>query len=1154
MTRARSTLSRFSQKLSIVLLLLDTFSLSAMRAFAQDVSQTEGKRSGSSTISASGKQLVEQSGLAPDALNIIPPPIPKARMVPMEQAVPQDMRMWFPEYDGDGFFASLDPRPLADNAQLDSTTIFEKTVKPILNSLGFSTDSFADLPFAIPKHSGIPLNQIDIPRLTKRMCDDARHDYSQSSQITSKESLMLSAAQVHLVHTSDAFAAQAETFPPLPQPRREDETVSFSSVEELAPLLCKVLESAGDQRTYETLTKESSSFLDDLNPIFEDLTGLSLRDLVQNNQRQELYYFFPEVHHSQAKEFAPEIPRPLDVVIEHVGIRVSRRENQSAYSATGRVLHKYGVTNKVGFSQSVAAGKSANELEKLLGRADKTARVLSIPSDWPELVLLPSGEARVDDRSIPGLRYTYRTPAYVDYRGKHLVYVWLDAETGTPIEVTALSGNAGGSARAKGNTLHRDPSLPNAEVTDFRFDPPGGRPNDPVPPFPLHVMNELEGGPQSPFTISPNLTFPPVGTEWNFTSAGSPAETLPTFADVEKIDLFATMYRYLDMITSAPFGRLVGNNFPSSAVKLHVISSCNSPDLARYDEDYEITLGLYHSTSPCPNYPGTPTETGKTFHDHTLVAHEMGHLLTLQQYGYLPSPAAARRQPDWCHLTVFSSVSACPLPVRPSYVHDFADAWVHLFERTNCVAGWMGRWLSAFGDDSLSCVKHYEGSNFPRLSQVPDPIRFSYSVTPLELANYSADAWNQNFPEHIGDHFPEHRKIASGSMDYADMQVAASALWEVSEGRRSFDQSGMANLTYLTRFVQTLATTGWLGSEPLENQCIPGQSQGPTCRRDVSLYSDRDVYRGLVDLEVKLANQWRIDSAFGRRVIDRTINKVTSGFARAGLFMIPPACIDDDPTNNLPFCATGDTGGDAVIDVTDNDCSDDRIADGSGDPCDFSSIRGVLHQDRDYVKVGLPVPGFHVWTGPRYRFSGQEADLTSSPICNNTFRVEVAEDEDFTTILVHSGWLHTSSTRPCYCNWSFTQAEWKSITDRLLDAGRDRLYYRVITCRTPTFAINATPCVRYGYNPVSGERIELPGWLASNLRRSTRPANGLFGKVAPPFAILDICKSRFGCKWRLRKDGIPPEFFKFLIPKPKIGPPVPPLDHAPSIRSQRSLE
>lgn len=1073
-------------------------------------------------------------------LNILPPPIYKVPLVPNQDALVRGLRIWFPEYDGDGFFASFDAKVDSSNSDGTSTVVFQNAILPILKSFGFPSDQQQ---FAMPKHAGIPLNKVRLNALGKRICNDlpTRQDRQPEDTRPTVSSIPFSTIP-HVVHTPILTKPGSEN-----SVLAETETASKDDPDRLvatwADMLCPILEQVGIEGEYDRLDKENPKLFATLDPLFQERTGLTMKKFIENFQRLEYFYFFPQIHRPHKTEFPPSIEIPQAVTIDHAGIRASRREGETVYSATGRVFRSYGVTNRVRLSTMQAAEVANTKLKELAG----VSKVEPIPSDWPALVLLPAGASKRNNVSSPGLRYTYRIPAYVNSIGRHLVYLWLDAEEGTILELVSLSSGAGGQARAMGTTLRRNPAPP-TEITEFRFDPPpnlNGAPGSPVPSFSLQVNQQLQGNPPDNLQIdNQNLTIPSPGADWNFTTVGDPAAYTPSFEQGEKVDLFSTVYRYLDTVTNAPFTPtdLMGSSFPTSAIKLATITQeCDPALLSMYQEDIYLTFGIY-DPNRCGNL-GFLMVPGKAYHDHTLIAHEMGHLLTLHQYGYIPSPPNLRRDPNWCSRSVFEpQLTACPLPLRPGYVHDFADAWVQVFENTNCVADWMGQWiklgrLNSSGWKSLFCQEHHEAGGWPRLSSLPDPVNFNLSFYP---GSVDANTWgvvNDFFAKLVGDHFPEHRRISyyPGAPlfplvpDYADMQIASAALWEVRVGARSFG-SIAGGLSYFTRFVRTLATTGWLGIEYLNNLCPSALTyDDPTCRRAADGYSDRDVYRGLVDLEIKLANQWTTHDATSH--LDRTVNKVASGFARAGIFMIPPACLDGDYLGDaLMSCTGGKSGGDAVIDIDDNDCLDDWI-DGWGDPCYPSSITGVLHQDRDHLKYDGPVPSFHVWTGPRYGFSGRYAtfDPSGEPPCNNKFMVEVADDEAFLTAHTTSGWLETSPTSPCYFKWTPTDAEWTNIVIRLQTQNfiglqpqnTNRLYYRVTTCKVPPGS--GTPCLIFVNHPGA---IYIQNQAASHIRYSTSPANGLFGHAPPPYAIVENCGGffLFVCVQRQAFEVFPSEF------------------------------
>jgi hypothetical protein len=226
--------------------------------------------------------------------------------------------------------------------------------------------------------------------------------------------------------------------------------------------------------------------------------------------------------------------------------------------------------------------------------------------------------------------------------------------------------------------------------------------------------------------------------------------------------------------------------------------------------------------------------------------------------------------------------------------------------------------------------------------------------------------------------------------------------------------------------------------------------------------------------------------------------------------MIHPGCLNDSP----PYPAFCDgAGADAVIDITDNVCADDWVVHGTGNPCDEETnpptpILGVLHREQDYLKPGLPIPSFHVWTGPSYVFSypppesdHRSAVPASQPPCNNFFKIDVAEDEAFTQILATSGWLETYPLQPCYCKWTFTTAQWTAVTQQLATDQKDRFYYRVKTCKGTTSDLffttyGANSCDNFFANPLLNDKRQ---------RISTRPANGLFSNIdiPPPYAIVN---------------------------------------------------
>jgi hypothetical protein len=304
------------------------------------------------------------------------------------------------------------------------------------------------------------------------------------------------------------------------------------------------------------------------------------------------------------------------------------------------------------------------------------------------------------------------------------------------------------------------------------------------------------------------------------------------------------------------------------------------------------------------------------------------------------------------------------------------------------------------------------------------------------------------------------------------MQMAAAALWEVRKGMRSKClPSGTAN--YLVRFIRALRNTGFFGTPALT-------------------HSDRSIYRILLDLELKLVQQWATSGSPGgppafRHNGAHTTNKVTGGFARTGVFLIPAQCIDGNSgTTDPTLCPApgGENGGDAVIDIDDKDTGDDITAEGAAN---------IAMPEVDYLRrMSVVPPMFHVWTGPRYGFNSTGTRTFNNPaLCNTQFEVEVANEVvvvtdpadgtitsiTFTTNRITSGFIPvdtdptTAASPECYGTWTPTAAQWDTLR---AGAGSTRLYYRV---RTQDAA---------GGNP----------------RISTSPGGGLF-TVPPPYAVIN---------------------------------------------------
>ena len=237
--------------------------------------------------------------------------------------------------------------------------------------------------------------------------------------------------------------------------------------------------------------------------------------------------------------------------------------------------------------------------------------------------------------------------------------------------------------------------------------------------------------------------------------------------------------------------------------------------------------------------------------------------------------------------------------------------------------------------------------------------------------------------------------------------------------------------------------------------------------------SDTGRFQELYDLEQKMVDQWATSGSPGGPPAfahngPHTTNKVTAGFARAGIFLIPYQCLDGNAaTTDAAFCPTGENGGDAVVDIDDNE------------PADDLTINGVLHPETDFLRLGGPAPTFQVWTGPRYKLDGASGASTAnnpSP-CNTKFQVEVSTDPTFPGgSTINSGWIivdndpTTAGSPEGFGTWTPTAPQWTT-----LQAGGagTLIYYRV---RTRDAA-------------------------DANDRLSTQPGNGLW-TVPPPYAVI----------------------------------------------------
>ncbi len=692
------------------------------------------------------------------------------------------------------------------------------------------------------------------------------------------------------------------------------------------------------------------------------------------------------------------------VLIEHALLMATAWEGESVRSVQGALLGDYLIANAASLDPGAVVTAAHRSL--LAVRGIERASVPR-PAKGPTLVLLPFG---TDAGGRPLLRYAYRMQQEATWRGRPARFLlWADAGDGKLLALEPLTKAAG----AQGRTFNRDAGQPGAPLVQFQVDAPTAsgefmlvnanasvRLNYRGDGYNASEVTILAGGNGSTTSFA-NFDQPPInalaGTLCAEPVPGGHAPN-PAF---QQVSLFATLMRHRDTIRGAGTFEPYPDGLWAPTVEYSPFG-CNA--------DQTMTFGACSGywSAACPD---APDELLNFAHDNTMVAHEIGHSAN--------SRLVEGRPWDWC---APGGPPDCDLPQGWGLFHDLADFWGAHLESTNCIGGWVAKNVGGTNASLYCSPKHSERDWFPRKLEV------TVGAT-------------------TGDHFPEHRDPMVGGVNaYADGQIAGAALWEVRVGMRSKCRpSGVPQ--FGVRFQRALMHSGFFDA------FVPDST-------------DLGMYRRLVELLLKMVEQWATAGlpggppAFAHNGA-HTTNKVTAGFARAGIFLVPWQCLDADPSNDtILTCPAANPGADAVVDVDD------------GDPADDDPI-----VDRDFLRAGGPAPVFHVWTGPRYRLdgpNGQSTMLSPAP-CNDEFHVEATTDPTFATVTATSPWtrvnrLPTGGAPTCYGTWSPNATEWAA-----LQAGGvpSRIYYRART------------------RDASGGTVRL----------STEPGNGLWS-VPPPYAVI----------------------------------------------------
>ncbi|NUN15481.1 MAG: hypothetical protein HUU55_17795 [Myxococcales bacterium] len=689
----------------------------------------------------------------------------------------------------------------------------------------------------------------------------------------------------------------------------------------------------------------------------------------------------PQVHHVWRQTYD-------GIPVEGAMITATARQGQGIHSIRGTAFNNISPLNEVAFEADTA--------EQIALSFISDHFQLENPSfENPQLVLMPAQSGHLYAWRLQPVDYSFsqEIPPKGTFPDQQLLFnqtfnsmIWIDASSGEILafQVNGIGAEVGGAGRA----FNRDPGTGpstggNPTVTTYGFQVDGASGGN----YQLKLSNVINrvdrGGDGGSNDVSISSSNNGSSASYaNFdqsplnTTTGRRtvcAQAASHNAAFSEVDFYAAIYK----VWSRAIGNGVINTdtikFPRSAWSPKV-----NRNFCNANASMDYGAGdCFFSDSACPDC----TDTGgcssvlNFAHDHTIVAHELAHNIGWQQFCQRPGCG-----PD-CTGTCGTG---------PSW-HDLADLWAATYEENPCIAGWSVKNDNGI-DNSLYCNPlHDEGGWLPRLLSPAD-----------------------RFPEHMdlnGDGTTEN------DGEYANMQIGSYALWEVRQGMKSrCPPSGVP--AFERRLMLALQSLSHSYTAPVG--------------------SDSGVYQAFRALLREMVNQWATSTNTGTYENGSpSTNKVTAGFAKAGIFLVAR---------------------DAVIDVDDND---------SGD------------SDVDWLSRTDAPPTFHVWTGERHGFSGNNYTFPAILPCNNQFRVAASNSSTFGAGTVWSAWTDATD---CKGTFTLSEGDWNTLKGA---SGVTKLYYKAETRNQTILGTTST-------------------------RSSVSPGNGAFS-VPAAYAMVNDTGTEGGC-------------------------------------------